>query len=83
MDKRIVEQLADLAEAFNRIELKPVICGGLGVHLCFHKSEGQDRQMIRTTTDIDLMLTETQVLKQAQRRAIAGTIIDGFGVYCA
>lgn len=76
MDKRIIEQLADLAEAFNKIQLEPVICGGLGIYLCFHKSESQDRQLIRATTDIDLMLTESQVVEQAQRQAIAEIITD-------
>jgi len=71
--------LADLAESFNTIGLKPVICGGLAVFLCFHRAEGPARQMIRATTDIDLMLTKTQVLEQAQRRAIAETITDGLG----
>ncbi len=75
MNRKIIEQLADLAAAFNRIRLKPVICGGLGIYLCFHKSEDQARQMIRATTDIDLMLTKTQVLEQARRRAIAEIII--------
>lgn len=79
MDRRIIEQLADLAASFNGIGLKPVICGGLGIHLCFHKAQGQARQMIRATTDIDLMLTQTQVLEQARRRAIAETITDGLG----
>jgi hypothetical protein len=79
MDKRIIEQLADLAEAFNRIRIKPVICGGLGIYLCFHKSGDQNQQLIRPTTDIDLMLTESQVLEQAQRRAIADTITEGLG----
>ncbi|MBN2594628.1 MAG: nucleotidyl transferase AbiEii/AbiGii toxin family protein [Sedimentisphaerales bacterium] len=79
MDKRLIEQLAELAESFNRIGLKPVICGGLGIYLCFHKTEGQARQMIRVTTDIDLMLTNTQVSKEAERRAIAETITDGLG----
>ncbi|MFH1716971.1 MAG: nucleotidyl transferase AbiEii/AbiGii toxin family protein [Planctomycetota bacterium] len=74
MDRRIIEQLADLAESFNRIGLKPVICGGLGIYLCFHNAEGQARQMIRATTDIDLMLTKTQVFEQARRRAIAEII---------
>jgi hypothetical protein len=74
MDSRLIEQLADLAESFNRIGLKPVICGGLGLYLCFHKAQGQASRMIRATTDIDLMLTETQVLKQAQRRAIVEII---------
>jgi hypothetical protein len=79
MDKRIIDQLADLAEAFNEIGLKPVICGGLGIYLCFYKSEGQDRQMIRATNDIDLMLTESQVLEQTRRQAIAETITSGLG----
>jgi len=79
MDSRLIEQLAELAESFNRIGLKPVICGGLGLYLCFHKAQGQARQMIRATTDIDLMLTNTQVFKEAERRAIAETITDGLG----
>ena len=66
--------MADLTRSFNRIGLKPVICGGLGLYLCFHKSEGRVRQMIRATTDIDLMLTKTQVLGQARRKAIAEII---------
>jgi hypothetical protein len=57
MDKRLIEQLAELAESFNRIGLRPVICGGLGIYLCFHEAEGQASRMIRTATDIDLMLT--------------------------
>lgn len=79
MDKRLIEQLAELAESFNRIRFKPVICGGLGIYLCFHNAQGQARQMIRATTDIDLMLTNTQVRDQAERRAIAETITDGLG----
>ena len=79
MDSRLIEQLAELAVSFNRIGLKPVICGGLGIYLCFHKAEGQAREMIRATNDIDLMLTKTQVLEQARRRAIAATITDGLG----
>jgi hypothetical protein len=79
MDRRLIEQLAELAESFNRIGLKPVICGGLGLYLCFHKAQGQTRQMIRATIDIDLMLTPTQILEQAERWAIAETITDGLG----
>jgi hypothetical protein len=74
MDKRLIEQLAELAESFSRIGLRPVICGGLGIYLCFHKAQGQASQLIRPTTDIDLILTESQVLRQAQRRAIAEVI---------
>jgi hypothetical protein len=72
MDKRLIEQLAELAAPFNRIGLKPVICGGLGIYLCFHKAQARD--MIRVTNDIDLMLTESQVLEQARCRAIAEII---------
>ncbi|MHC4204480.1 MAG: hypothetical protein ACYSTT_07495 [Planctomycetota bacterium] len=72
MDNRLIEQLADLAESFNRIGLRPVICGGLGIYLCFHKAQASD--MIRVTNDIDLMLTETQVFEQARCRAIAEII---------
>jgi hypothetical protein len=79
MDERLIEQLSELAESFNRISLKPVICGGLGIYLCFHKAQGQAYQMIRATTDIDLMLTNTQVREEAERRAIAETITDGLG----
>jgi len=74
MDKRIFQQLADLADCFNRIGLKPVICGGLGIYLCFNKHEGEAQALIRTTNDIDLILTKTQVLEQAKCRAIAEII---------
>ncbi len=76
MDRRIFQQLADLAESFNRIGLKPVICGGLGIYLCFNKYEGEAQGLIRTTNDIDLILTKTQVLEQAKCRAIAEIITD-------
>lgn len=74
MDRRIFQQLADLAESFNRIGLKPVICGGLGIYLCFNKYEGEAQGLIRTTNDIDLILTKTQVLEQAKCKAIAEII---------
>jgi hypothetical protein len=72
MDQRLIDQLAELTESFNRIGLKPVICGGLGIYLCFYKAQARD--MIRVTTDIDLMLTESQVLEQARCKAIAEII---------
>ena len=74
MDKRIFQQLADLAESFNRIGLKPVICGGLGIYLCLNKYEGEAKELIRTTNDIDLILTKSQVIEQARCRAIAEII---------
>ena len=74
MDNKIIQKLAELAQSFNRIGLKPVICGGLGIYLCFHEYEDEARELIRTTNDVDLMLTKTQVLEQAKRRAIAEII---------
>lgn len=74
MDKRILDQLAELAESFSEIGLKPVICGGLGIYLCFHKYKGQYREMIRATNDVDLILTESQLLQEAKRRSIAEII---------
>jgi hypothetical protein len=74
VDSKIIQQLAELAQSFNRIGLKPVICGGLGIYLCFHQYEDEARELIRTTNDVDLMLTKTQVLEQAKRRAIAEII---------
>ncbi len=74
MENKLFQQLADLAESFAKIGLQPVICGGLGVYLCFYKYQGQAQQMIRPTNDIDLMLTATQVFEQSRCRAIAELI---------
>jgi Fe-S cluster assembly iron-binding protein IscA len=73
VDDTVLVQLAELAKAFNRIGIKPVICGGLGVYLCFHKSEDA-RSKVRPTNDIDLMLTKQQVKEISRREAIAGII---------
>lgn len=74
MAREVFQQLAELAESFNQIGLKPVICGALGIYLCFHQSEDEARRMIRTTNDIDLLLTETQLLDKSRRNAIADII---------
>jgi ribosome modulation factor len=74
MDDAVLGQLAELAKPFNRIDIKPVICGGLGVYLCFCKSEGAARSMIRTTNDIDLMIIKEQVAEMSRREAIAEII---------
>jgi len=74
MDGAVLGQLAELAKAFNKIGVKPVICGGLGVYLCFRKSEGTARSMIRATNDIDLMITKQMVLENSRRNAIAEII---------
>jgi Fe-S cluster assembly iron-binding protein IscA len=72
MDDKIFSQLLELTLAFNRIGLKPVICGGLGIYLCFHRRESE--VPLRTTNDIDLILTKSQVLEQSRREAIAEII---------
>jgi len=74
MDDALLVQLADLAKAFNNIGIKPVICGGLGVFLCFCKSDGAARNMIRATNDIDLMIIKQQVMEMSRRESIAEII---------
>ena len=73
MDGKVLYQLAELAESFSEIGLTPVICGGLGIYLSFHKST---EETIRATNDIDLMLTQTQLLEQSRCNAIAEIITD-------
>ncbi|OHB63050.1 MAG: hypothetical protein A2Y76_12685 [Planctomycetes bacterium RBG_13_60_9] len=73
MDSAVLHQLVELANAFNRIGLKPVICGGVGIYLLF-----QDRSYeIRATSDIDLMIPHSQAVEEAQREAIAELITGG------
>jgi hypothetical protein len=67
MDREIFQHLADLSQSFAKIGLTPVICGGLGIYLSFHKSI---EEVVRATNDIDLILTKTQILKQSHRNAI-------------
>lgn len=74
MESIIFQQLAELADSFNRIGFKPVICGGLGLYLCFNEYKDEAQGLIRTTNDVDLILTKTQVLEQAKCRAIAEII---------
>ncbi len=60
MDSTVLQQLLDLTEAFNKIGLKPIICGGLAIYLLF-----RDRsQEIRATTDIDLMIAHSQAFER-------------------
>ena len=75
MDDIIFGQLAELAQPLNRIGVKPLICGGLGVFLSLHKQQNEARKMLRATRDIDLMLTEQDVSEVAKRNAIANIII--------
>jgi hypothetical protein len=71
MDKEIFQHLVELSQSFAKIGLTPVICGGLGIYLSFHKST---EEVVRATNDIDLILTKTQILEQSRRNAIAEII---------
>jgi hypothetical protein len=71
MDREIFQHLVELSQSFAKIGLTPVICGGLGIYLSFHKNI---EQVIRATNDIDLILTKTQILEQSHRNAIAEII---------
>jgi len=70
----LVGQLSELARAFNRHGIKPIICGGLGIYLCFHNRTGEARGLIRATNDIDLMLTKSHILDQSCAHATAEII---------
>jgi hypothetical protein len=74
IDKRLACQLLELAQAFNKSGVTPVICGGLGLHLCFHEYSAKH---IHVTNDIDLMLTQSQIIEESQRNAIAEVIREG------
>jgi len=74
MDDLVLNQLFELATAFNKIGIKPVICGGLGIYLKL--LDRQSELPLRTTNDIDLMLTKQQLLDATQRQAIAEIITD-------
>jgi len=74
MDDTIFGQLAELARSLNKIGVRPLICGGLGVYLSLCKRQNEARKMLRATRDIDLMLTEQDVSEEAKRNAIANII---------
>lgn len=72
MEDKILGQLLELTKAFNERGIKPVICGGLGIYLTFHQR--QKELPLRTTNDIDLMFTRSQVREPVRRNAIAEII---------
>ena len=59
IDKRLADQLLELAQAFEEIGITPLICGGLGLYLCFHR---YPTEQLRVTNDIDLILTQSQII---------------------
>jgi hypothetical protein len=74
MENRIIKQLVELAEACQKKDIKPIVCGGLGVYLSFCEKEGDIQQMLRATQDIDLMLSKQDLLEEAKRNAMAEII---------
>lgn len=76
MDNTLIKQLAELAIACQHHAVKPIICGGLGVYLSFCRKEGEIRQMIRATQDIDLMFCRQDLLEEAKRKAMAEIITE-------
>jgi len=72
MDEKIFRQLLELAVEFKKIGIKPLICGGLGIYLRFcNRKSGLP---LRTTNDIDLMLTKTQLMEKSNRDSIVHII---------
>jgi len=67
MDNAVIDQLVELARAFNERGLRPLIVGGLASYLLF----GQKSQAVRATSDIDLMVPRSQACEEAKRQAIA------------
>jgi hypothetical protein len=67
----LINELVNIAKAFNEKGLRPVICGGLGVYLLFEDSKSG---MLRATNDIDLMLTKEQILEQRAGQLLAEII---------
>lgn len=73
IDDIIIRQLAALAQACQKRNIKPIICGGLGVYLRFCGKE-EIREIRRATQDIDLMFSRQDLLEEAKRTAMAEMI---------
>ena len=76
MDNIIIQQLAELAKACEDKDIKPIICGGLGVYLSYCNKENEIQNMLRATQDIDLMLCKDDLLEESKRNSIAEIITD-------
>lgn len=72
MDDSILKQLHELTAAFEQIDIRPIVCGGLGIYLSL--KDRLKELPLRTTNDIDLILTNQQILDHARRKAIAEII---------
>ena len=78
MNDKMIQQLVELATAFERHGLKVIVCGGLGVYLCLSlkNSKAEQRNILRVTNDIDLMLTKQHVSNSSNREVIAQIITN-------
>lgn len=74
MENKIIEQLVDLAEACRKKDIKPIICGGLGIYLSYCRKTDEIQQMLRATQDIDLMFSRQDLIEEAKRKAMAEMI---------
>lgn len=82
MENKIIKQLVELADACQKKNIKPIICGGIGVYLSFCRKDDEIREMLRATQDIDLMFSKRDLLEEAKRKAMA-EIITGELEYVA
>ncbi len=74
MENKIIKQLVELADACQQRDIKPIICGGLGIYLSFCRKEDAIQQMLRATQDIDLMFSRQDLLEETKRKAMAEMI---------
>lgn len=72
-DNIIIKQLVALAQACQRRDITPIICGGLGVYLSFCRKQ-EIREIRRVTQDIDLMFSRQDLLEEVKRTAMAEMI---------
>ena len=76
MDDEIFKQLFELVQALDRVGVQAIICGGLGMYLCFSDEGYETGQILRATKDVDVILAGQAVSDQTKREAIAGIILD-------
>ncbi len=75
LNNSLIIQLTELAKAFQQRDIKPIICGGLGVYLSSCTKESPITQMIRATQDVDLVFSKQDLIDQSKRNAMAEVIV--------
>ncbi len=79
MERWLLDQLTELTRVMGSIDMRPVICGGMGVYLSFHNRAVDGRTSIRATTDIDMMITRSQAVDKETLDALAEKIMGPLG----